>query len=91
MGKLLRNAVLVVEEPESFFQSYNSILFLLSKAQTLLYKIFGGSGEMCTFFFMATADINMELSGLGVKLELQHQAYATATETLDPGHISKLC
>ena len=33
----------------------------------------------------------MEVSGLGVEMELQLQAYATAIATLDLSHICNLC
>ena len=42
-------------------------------------------------FFLGPHLWHMEVPGLGVPLELQLQAYTTATATLDPSCICNLC
>ena len=43
------------------------------------------------FFFLWPQLWHMEVSGLGVKLELQLPAYATATATPDLSHACDIC
>ena len=46
---------------------------------------------VCLFFFFWPHLQHIEVHKLGVKLELQLQAYTTATSTPDPSHICDLC
>ena len=54
-------------------------------AQSLITMSPGNS-----LFFLGPHLLHMEVSGLGVKLELQLPAYTTATATRDPSHVCDL-
>ena len=61
---------------------------LLLFSQNYLFRVF------CLFVFFSFLRWHlqhMEVSGQGVELKLQLQAYITATEMTDPSHICDLC
>ena len=51
---------------------------------------FSWAPAICIFFFSQQCLWHMEVSRLGIELELQQPAYATATATVGPSHICHL-
>ena len=74
-----------------FSNEYNVFYFPLFR--NCLGKLYvNPPKEFCfLFFFLEWHLQHVEVSGLGVKSELQLQAYTTATTMPDPSHFCNLC